>query len=122
MPVLSIHMGTKTEENKLDAFQRRQLRWALGIFYPRIITNKQIYNATKQEPWSYKIRHRRLGFLGHLCRLNEETKAMKALKETLTPTKKRGGQKLTWIKCIKNDIEEASIDIVLKKLKRPENY
>ena len=107
---------TQTEEKKIDAFHRRQLRWALGIFYPRIITCKELYNATKQEPWSAKIRRRRMSFLGHLCRLHEDTPARKALTEALrTIKKKKGGQKNTWLKNIKYDLAEASINIELAK-------
>ena len=34
---------TKTINDSIDAFHRRQLRYALGIKYPRVITNQQLY-------------------------------------------------------------------------------
>ena len=57
---------TKTLEDKIDAFQRRQLRYALGIFWPRIISNDELYEITNVEPWSKTIKRRRLNWLGHL--------------------------------------------------------
>ncbi len=106
---------TSTMEKKLDAFHRKELRWALGIFWPRVVTNKQIYQMTQQEPWSTKIRRRRLSFLGHLCRLHPETPARKALEESLQPVKlKRGRPAMSWIRQVTEDLKRANINIDLK--------
>ena len=59
---------TKTINNSIDSFHRRQLRYALGIIYPRVITNQQLYDVTKCEPWSVVTERRRLSWLGHLMR------------------------------------------------------
>ena len=55
---------TKTINDSLDAFHRRQLRYALGIKYPRVITNQQLYDVTKCEPWNIVTERRRLSWLG----------------------------------------------------------
>ena len=64
-----------------------------------------------------------MNFLGHLCHLHEDTPARKALKESLNPVKKmKGGQKMTWLKCITKNLAAASIMINLKKPKETLNY
>ena len=54
---------TKTINDSIDYFHRRQLRYALGIKYPRVITNQQLYDVTKCEPWSIVTERRRLSWL-----------------------------------------------------------
>ena len=76
---------TKTINDSIDAFHRRQLRYALGIKYPRVITNQQLYDVTKCEPWSIVTERRRLSWLGHMMRLNPETPARHSFKEALRP-------------------------------------
>ena len=80
-------------------------------------------NCTKKNkvtPWSHTIQQRRLSWLGHLLRLNEETPAKIALREALQP------QPRTWLQTIKNDITELNIvqtsenekiDSIIKKVK-----
>ena len=82
---------TKTINDSIDAFHRRQLRYALGIKYPRVITNHQLYDVTKWEPWSIVTERRRLSWLGHLMRLNPETPARQSFKEALRPVKRKPG-------------------------------
>ena len=72
---------TKTINDSIDSFHRRQLRYALGIKYPRVITNQQRYDVTKCEPWSVVTERRRLSWLGHLLLLNPETPARKFFTE-----------------------------------------
>ena len=74
--------ATKTINDSIESFHRRQLRYALGIKYPRVIINQQLYDVTKCEPWSNTER-RRLAWLGHLMRLNPETPASQSFKEAL---------------------------------------
>jgi hypothetical protein len=107
---------TRTLENKIDAFQRRQLRYALGIFWPRVISNEQLYETTKVEPWSKVIRRRRINWLGHLLRLQPETPARKSLEEALRPTKlKKGRPSTTWLQVIKQDLARANITLDYQK-------
>ena len=64
-----------------------------------------------------------MNFLGHLCRLHEDTPARKALKESFRIVKKKkGGQKMTWIKYITKDLAAASINLDLKKPTETLNY
>ena len=64
LPVLLYNCGlwtlSKTLTSKLDTWHRRKLRIVLGIFYPHRISNKQLYQQTKQRPPSEICRQRRL--------------------------------------------------------------
>ena len=56
------------------------------------------------------IQRRRLMWVGHLLRLDEETPARQALEEATRRVKLvKGGQKSTWIQGIKIDLEEAGL-------------
>ena len=98
---------TKTINDSIDSFHRRQLRYALGIKYPRVITNQQLYDVTKCEPWSIVNERRRLSWLGHMMRLNPETPARQYFKEALRPVKRKPGRPpMTWITTIQQDLSK----------------
>ena len=79
---------TCTLEKQIDSFQRKQLRKVLGIFWPKIIKTKDLYEHTNQEPWSRTIKRRRLIWLGHVQRLDPSTPARKALKHFVVPAQR----------------------------------
>ena len=64
----------------------------------------------KIDEWSKKIKERRLNWYGHVLRLPDNTPASIAIREVRKYVEKpRGGQKLTWIKMIKKDLERARV-------------
>ena len=97
--------------DSIDSFHRRQLQYALGIKYPRVITNQQLYyDVTKCEPWSVVTERRRLSWLGHLMRLNPETPARQSFKEALRPVKRKPGRPpITWITTIQQYLSKRDI-------------
>ena len=72
---------TQTLENQIDSCHRRLLREAIEVHYPKIITTEEIYRVTKAEPWSRVIKRRRLRWLGHVMRLEDDTPAKQALQD-----------------------------------------
>ena len=72
---------TKTINDNIGYFHRRQLRYTLGIKYARVITHLQLYDITKCEPRSIVTERRRLSWSVHLMRLNPETPARQSFKE-----------------------------------------
>ncbi len=66
---------TKQMQEKINAFQRRQLRVILNRTWPKIISNEQLYTITEVEPWNITIKKRRLKWTGHLLRLPPQTPA-----------------------------------------------
>ena len=106
---------TKTINDSIDSFHRRQLRYALGIKYPRVIKNQQLYDVTKCEPWSVVTERRRLSWLGHLMRLNPETPASQSFKEALRPVKRKPDRlPMTWITTSQQDPSKRDIHITLR--------
>jgi hypothetical protein len=94
---------TKKLENSVDVFQRLFLRRVVGIRYPKIITNQELYKIIKQIPWSETCKKRRTTLFGHTNRLPYGAPSREALLECLKPIKRPvGGQKLTLIKLIRN--------------------
>ena len=85
----------------------------LNVKWPRIITNTEIYNITEVDPWSKKVKKRRLTWLGHLLRLDQETPVRKALNEACRKVNKIAGRhKLTWIELVRKDIDDIDKNLV----------
>ena len=60
---------TKTAENKIDSYHRRLLRRAINIRLTNKISWEDLYNKTRQEKWSGKIKTQRMRWYGHVIRL-----------------------------------------------------
>ena len=103
---------TETSEDEVDSFHRRLLRKVINIRWPKVISNKDLYEKVGVEKWSVTIRRRRLNWLGHLMRLDEGTPVRKSLLESLTDIKRKVGRpQLTWLKAIEKDLASVGIDI-----------
>ena len=101
---------TPTLIKAIDSFHRKQLRYAIGICYPKKISNIDLYKLTNEKPWSEVIVSRRLKLLGHICRLHEETPARQSLIEALRPSKRKIGRpRQSWISQAKQDLERIGI-------------
>ena len=83
LPHLVYNAGTQglshDDENKLDCFHRRQLRRVLGVFFPDVITNVQLYTQTKSVPLSSLFRNARWRLFGHILRLPSSVPAVQAM-------------------------------------------
>ena len=100
---------TEKQEDSLNSFQRRLLRIALNIKYPKIISNAKLYSITKEIPISEKIKRIRLALLGHILRLDVDTPAQKALQFYLTPHKRPAGRPVTiWVQIITKDLKNTT--------------
>ena len=103
---------TLTKQREIDAFHRRLLRNLLNIRWPNKISNTKLYEITKAEAWSLTIKRRRLNWTGHMLRLPDDTPVKLALKEALTPGRRPpGGQKLTWLKLVNQDLAPIQLRI-----------
>ena len=117
---------TKGLECEIDVFQRKLLRYLLGIRWSanNWISNTELYRITKLRPWSCVIRHRRLSFFGHVCRLGNNTPARIALAEALRPVKRpKGRAKTTYLSMISKDLSQLGLTVggaITLSLKREE--
>ena len=88
---------TKTQENQINAYQRRLLRKILNIRWPQKISNEKLKGITKHDNWSNIISTAR--------RLPETTPARRAIDEAERPTKHpQGGQKTTWLRIVQHQL------------------
>ena len=102
----SLWSMNETRNGQVNSFQRRMLRYAINIKWPRKISNDNLYNITKQVKWSDIISYRRLTWFGHLIRLPESTPARRALRIAESDvTRPRGRQKTTWLGCVKDQLK-----------------
>ena len=100
---------TTTLEKNIDSFQRRLMRTVLQIFWPKVINNEQLYEKAKITKWSESVLKRRLTWVGHLARLNDNTPARVALREYLKDIPKPVGRpKLTWARLVYNNFQQYS--------------
>ena len=99
---------TKTQEAKIDSFQRRMIRInVLNIRWPKKMSNDNVYKISKLEPWSKKIKKQKLTWFGHVMRMNENTPARKALRFAQQNYEKPPGRpKETWIQSTEKLLED----------------
>ena len=111
-PILLYNCGTwglsKTDQNKLNSFHRRQLRRILGVKWPHRISNIKLYDKTNSVPLSKTISERRWKLLGHIMRLPKDCPARKAMSyffEVRSAKKFRGRKRTTIITTLNDDIK-----------------
>ena len=72
-----------------------------------IVRNEEVYDKTKIQPWSKRIRKQRMTWLGHLHRMEQSVPAKRAFRYAEQPFQaSRGRPKLTWKKMMKVQLQE----------------
>ena len=69
---------TLTEEEKMNAFHRKQLKKFPNIKFPVEITNKSLYKKCQEKPLSLQILKARWNLSGHILRRDSDITANKA--------------------------------------------
>ena len=80
---------TKTDEDNLDSFHRRQLRSVLHIKFPTIIRNNELYESTGEIPLSLTVLQSRWRLFGNILRLNNDAPARKSIEYYFKPSNQR---------------------------------
>ena len=97
---------TKSEEQKMDAFHRKQLRKVIGIKYPTTISNKNLYSKTGEKPISETMRTSRWKLFGHILRREKNIPANMAMdlyfNEEIRGNKKFKGARRTTLPTVLN--------------------
>ena len=103
---------TKTEEEKLNAFHRQQLRKILNIKYPVKITNSSLYEKCNECPLSITLLESRWRLFGHILRRNSEIPANKSMNSYfISHGSKFRGRPLTTLPVVLNkDLTRVSDD------------
>ena len=83
-PILLYNAGSLDlsikQTNAFDVLHRKHLRIILGIFYPKTITNVELYEQCKVSPISAYIIQSRWQLFGHTLRMSRSTPAQKVMK------------------------------------------
>ena len=110
LPVLLYNSGTwaltQTRAKSLSAFHRRQLRSLLGIRWPQIIRNRELYRRTRQPDIANLVDQARVRLLGHCLRMDPQSPPQQALALYSHPTiKGRVGRPKTSLgTCLRHDV------------------
>ncbi len=101
---------TSKTTQKLQAFVNRCLRNILGIWWPEIISNQELWERTGQSDINVEIKRRKYGWIGHTLRKSENEICHSALEWNPQGKRSRGCPKATWRRT------------VLKECGRKSNY
>ena len=69
---------TLSEEERLNVYDRKQLKTILNIRYPTKITNKLLYRICQEKPLPLQILSARWSLFGHILRRDKDIPANKA--------------------------------------------
>ena len=83
-------------EQKLQVFINKSLRNILRIWWPRKISNKELWRQTGQRPIDQEIRQRASGWTGHTLRRPDGHVVKRALEWNPQGLRKRGRPQHTW--------------------------
>ncbi|GFO26876.1 endonuclease-reverse transcriptase [Plakobranchus ocellatus] len=98
---------TKTDEDRLDSFHRKQLRNTLGIRYPTIISNASLYKKCRKAPLSMQVLEARWRLFGHVLRRDRNIPANKAMLFYFSDNKRARGRPPTTLPItLNNDLEK----------------
>jgi hypothetical protein len=87
---------------KLKSYVNRCLRLILGIWWPNVISNEDLWVRTKQKEIWKEIRYRKWKWIGYILRQGNESIAKKALE--LNP--QGGGRpRITWRSTVRMEAE-----------------
>ena len=101
---------SKSEENQIDSFQRRLLRYMLCIKWPEKISTENLKEKLNFKPWSLEIKRRRLSWCGHLLRLPEGCPAKEALSLCEEHTRTNRSNQVTWLQVVKKQLMELNLN------------
>ncbi|XP_048757722.2 uncharacterized protein LOC125668029 [Ostrea edulis] len=98
---------TQKDNQRLSGFHTKCLRKICKIYWPRKISNKDLYKRTGQKDLITMIKQRQFRWLGHVIRKGNESITKTALKWTPAEGKRsRGRPRETWRRTIESDIKK----------------
>ena len=88
---------TLTQEERLNAYHRKQLKKILNIKYPKKLTKKSLYRICQEKPQSIQILSARWSLFGHILLRDKDIPVNKATRAYFIPNceKLRGRPKTT---------------------------
>ena len=94
---------------KLQTFISRRLRYIMGIWWPRRISNEDLWQCTKQERVEVTIRRRKWGWIGHTLRKPATNITRQSLEWNPQGSRKRGRPKKSWRRTVQKEFENIGL-------------
>ena len=91
---------------KLDVFHNRRI---CKIYWPEIISNKDLHKRTNSKPVSLEIKSKRFTWLGHVLRMDGSRIPKQTLSWRPEGHRRRGRPKGTWKRTMETDLAEANL-------------
>lgn len=101
----------QSDMKRLDAFNNRCLRRICGIYWPTVISNKDLFKVTKTRCLTDDIKCRRMRWLGHVLRMEPKRIAKVALRWTPPGKRKPGRPRTTWRRTITSELSENNLTL-----------
>ena len=99
---------TNTIEAKLQTFVNRCLRNILGIWWPRLISNEELWKRTDQKSINLEIKKRKYGWIGHTLRKDTKEVCHQALEWNPQGSRRQGRPKATWRRTVLQECDKKS--------------
>ena len=96
---------TKTLLSKVQTFVNKRLRQILGIFWPNVITNEDLWVRTGQEDVATTIKRRKWKWIGHTLRKEKKNITRIAMKWNPQGKRKQGRPKQSWRRTVIKELE-----------------
>lgn len=90
---LSAAAYTDAQLECLNSAQRKHVRIMMGIFYPKKISNHEIYERTKITPLSITVHNMRLKLFGHILRGDNGAPAYKVMEQYFQTTENKSAKR-----------------------------
>ena len=112
---------TVTEEERLNAYHRKQIKKILNTRYSKKKTNKSFYRICQEKSLSLQILSARWSLFGHIVRRDKDIPANKATRAYFIPNgnKLRGRPKTTFPIVLNRDLSLIQDPIRLHSSKKP---
>ena len=95
---------TVANRKRLQAAHHKWLRRILHVSWRDKIPNKTIRERTGQEDIENIIRKRRLKWMGHVCRMDEDRRVKQVMSWNSGGRRKRGRPRKNWPETIRDDL------------------
>jgi hypothetical protein len=96
---------TRDLDDKLQSFTNRCLRYILRVWWPNVISNKDLYKRCTIKPIPLIIKERKWQWIGHTLRKEPDEICRQALDWNPQGSRKPGRPKNTWRRSLAPDIK-----------------
>ena len=91
---------------KLQSFTNKCLRKILKIYWPKVISNKELWERTGQKTIGEEILRRKWRWIGHTLRKGDNNIAKEALEWNPQGIRKRGRPVNTWRRSVLSEAKD----------------